>query len=258
MAANPNQQGGGGMFARYGGEQVQSVPQGYLEAAQAQASLYANIGTQIANSIYKKQEMEMKAKELEVASEANKVGAGKNAAAERKNDLTEAAKEDDTLIKWIGARTNAAKEAFGAIDKAMESIDARISGLQLKLDKDADPDEKGVKLTNVERNSLLGQIKALQEKRAGHQAEADELMKGMKNLPTSLAEYKLQEAERVRKEIEKRMNATNPPQGENPIQGFLNNYVRPATRVAAPFMGGLPATISAPISLFNAYQPKTK
>ena len=261
MAANPNQQGGGGggMFARYGGEQVQMLPPGYLEAAQAQASMYANAGQQIANAIYKQQEMEMKAKEIEVATEANKVGAGKNAAADRKNDLTEAAKEDDAMIKWITARTTASKETFAALDTAIQTVDARISGLELQLAKNDDPEDKTPKLGLPEKNSILGQIKALKEKRAAHQAQADEVMLGMKNLPASLAEYKIQEAKRIQKEIENQVSGSGGnAKAPNPIRGFLDKYAKPAAQIAGPFLQGGPATISAPLSIFNAYQSNNK
>jgi len=42
-----------GMFARYTGEQVQQIPPGFMEAAQAQAQMYASIGQNIANGLYK-------------------------------------------------------------------------------------------------------------------------------------------------------------------------------------------------------------
>jgi hypothetical protein len=261
MAANPNQQGGGGggMFARYGGEQVASLPPGYLEAAQAQASMYANVGQQIANAIVKQQEIKLKKEEIKVASETNTVNAGKNAAAERKNDLAAEAKEDDAMVKWVTARTNASKETFGALDNAIQTTDARIAGLELQLARNNDPEDKNPKLTLAEKNSLLGQIEALKTKRAGHQAQADEVMLGMKNLPSSLAEYKIQEAERIRKEIDKRIkDSGGNPETPNPIRGFMDKYVKPAARVAGPFMQGLPGTISAPVSLFNAYQSNNK
>lgn len=256
MARNQNQQGGGGgggsLFTRYGGMGMSPVPAGYLESASQEAAMYANIGQSIANSIYKQQEMALKEKEIETANTANTVAAEKNKQAERKNDITEAEKKDDVATKWLTARTAAAKEAFGLHDTAIQSIDARLSGLELKLSRNADPDDKNPKLTKVEANSILGEIEALKKKRAGHQSQLDEITTSLKSIPNTLFEYRVQE----RKAMEAQIKELTKPEETKPMNPW-EQYVKPGLRAAGYFTGGMPAPISAPISLFNAYQSAT-
>ena len=71
MPTNRNQ--GGGMFARYSGEQFSPVPAGYLESAAQEANMYAGIGSTIANLIGRKQEMDMKKGQMEIDKETNRI-----------------------------------------------------------------------------------------------------------------------------------------------------------------------------------------
>jgi len=244
----PNQpQPQGGTFSKYQGEQVQTVPNGYLESAQTQAAMYANIGKTISDAITESKTMELKKQEIDVAGETALQAGRKNDIAQSKLEADAAAKEDDKVTKYITARTTAYKELYGMHDQSIQTIDARISGLQLQLDEDADAKgNKYGKLSNSEKNAIVGQMSALRKKREGHQASIDEITTGMK-LPGTLAEYKdteKQEAVRLAKRnMVKEASQTLQEKGPE----IVSNFIKPFN----------PIINSAPVNLFSDYLKNT-
>jgi hypothetical protein len=240
----PNQpQPQGGTFSKYQGEQVQAVPNGYLESAQAQAAMYANIGKSISDAITESKTMELKKDELAIAGETATQAARKNDIAQAKLDADAASKEDDKTTKYITARTTAFKELYGMHDQSIGTIDARISGLQLQLDEDADSKgSKFGKLSTSEKNAIVGQMGALRKKRETHQAAIDEITTGMK-LPPTLTEYKDTEKQEAAKIARRNMVA-------EASQVIRERGPEMVSAMKKPFE---PIINSAPVNLFADY-----
>lgn len=117
------------MFSRYQGEQVQAVPPGYLESAQAQAAMYANIGQTIAKSIGDIKQNELKSEELSLKK-------GENAEAKRKNDLYERklnTEENTSFIGEIEKISTLHQKSLDAIDQEIGTIDKEMRAGQGKL-----------------------------------------------------------------------------------------------------------------------------
>lgn len=131
MPKNPNQ---GGMFARYQGMNMSPVPPGFLEAAQAEGSMYANIGNAIASGITRMQDMEMKEKEFGLKQEevknaglSAKAAGDKAANDSRRLDITEqenASKERERI----------AGERLKFMSQGLTQLDASIGDIQKQLD----------------------------------------------------------------------------------------------------------------------------
>lgn len=159
MATNPQQ---GGMFARYAGMNSSPVPPGYLESAQAQASMYANIGSNIAGMMQRKQDMEMKEKEFGLkkeeieASKLSAKAAGDKAFNEsRRLDIT----QQETNSK---ERERIAGERLKFMSQGLTQLDASIGDIQRQLDNPED-----YKLTPEKIEKLKAKRTELYERKTG-------------------------------------------------------------------------------------------
>lgn len=130
------------MFSRYSSEQVNSVPAGYLESAQAQANMYSNIGSTLASMVMKNKEWGLKEQEIAAERESTKEKA-------RTNDLTgakiDAGDKKLEFEAWkaeqdLGLRRDEQKfKTFTDADKILKD---RLEGLKYDLEKATDQKTK--------------------------------------------------------------------------------------------------------------------
>jgi hypothetical protein len=209
-----------------------------MEAAQAQAQMYANIGNTLASFIFKKGEMDLKGKEIEAQNKATEVAGRKVDAAEKANTIKENEKNDDAATKYLTARTAASKSLFDMHDLAIQGIDARISGLTLELKKTGEGAP-----TPARQSEINGLIEALNKKREYHQKNLDDITSSMKNLPTTLSEYRQLEEEN-RAKIEGKNQAK---EAFRMLPGVTRDMMAPFTNAVSPLVN------SAPAELFKSY-----
>jgi hypothetical protein len=140
------------MFSRYAGEQVPTVPSGYLESAQAQAAMYANIGQTIGKALGGHKENELKSAEI--------------AQSKRKNDLYEDKLNKEKDTSFFGD----IEKISGLLGKSLEQIDGQIGTLDKeirggKLDTAGMADAQArIKALTEQRGSVAGKMNSLSER----------------------------------------------------------------------------------------------
>lgn len=137
------------LFQNYTSEQVPMIPAGYMEAAQAQASMYANMGQQVAKMVGD--------------SEANKIKAAEVAQLERKNNLYERNLDDKDAVSMVGE-----VEKISALhQKSLDAIDGELGTLDKQL--------RGEKLNDLDRKGIEDKMAKLREQRGSIAGRMHEL-----------------------------------------------------------------------------------
>lgn len=134
MPNNPQQ---GGMFSRYAGMNQSPIPPGYMESAAQEAQIYASMGANIANMMFKDTEL----KQQEKATAAKK---DENAINQRKQDIAEAKLVFDAekeANKNEIALQNAQAQRYA---EAHTMFSNAVAQLQIDLEDEKDPAKKEI------------------------------------------------------------------------------------------------------------------
>jgi hypothetical protein len=180
---NPNQvqgtaPGAGSPFARYQAEQVQSLPNGYLEAASAQAQMYAGIGKSITEGIQFGKQMKMKEQEIAATNAAT-------AAKTEGNRINEAAKVEDSLLKLLQYTSGDAKERFNQTSKLYDAQNNAYSEAKTELTTFDDDKAKYLSIAGNSEETFIAQRRILSDKVLTQGKELKVLLEEMKKLKSA-------------------------------------------------------------------------
>lgn len=136
----PNQQqGGGGLFARYQGEQVQQIPPGYMESMAAMGQAYANIGKSLAEGFKAKADRDLKIKEIESNTKTANVKEQANTLAAEKNEDTFNIGMENAKTTANESRGKLLSETYSTLSEARESVRTELTDINKSLEsKDLD------------------------------------------------------------------------------------------------------------------------
>ena len=158
-----SQQPSQGLFTRYQGEQVSSIPPGYQEAANAQAQMYANIGNTIANSINQIGVNKRADEQAKLKTGENAINERKVAAAERANVIKEGMADTESTYKAYTAVLAADEAGFKRAETSSKAIDAQIQYYNNMIeDVTATPEAKDaakkkiLELTPLKKSAMEG------------------------------------------------------------------------------------------------------
>ena len=154
----PNQpQSRPSQFGRYIQQTVNPVPAGYMEAAAAEASMYANLGQSIAGSIgkymdnqMKEKEFGLKEKEVEAAGVAANANAAKGLNDSRKLDIAEREANTKEAARIANERTTGLQAGIKAVGDELGYIK-----MQLDSPEDYGLDAEKIAGLKTRRNALL-------------------------------------------------------------------------------------------------------